>query len=152
MKLSARTLIRTALTLGFTAAATTLASPAMAASSDGAVVTNQTTCRTSGTETECVTAKFVRNTVTTPSGITSLTENGGYSYAANDPWYGTSRSGTTSYRYHRLADSNDENIELSNHLKSTQTVTPGGTCTYTGAVHYANGHLRSSGEGWVCTP
>ena len=92
MIFSTRTLLlRAVLTLGATAAAVTIASPAMAASSgrasDGAQQYDQTLCSTSGTGTECYIQELMSNTVTTPSGKTNVVVNGSLGYTATDPTY-----------------------------------------------------------------
>lgn len=116
-------------------------SPAQAAPGNGAIRISDSNCHDDDGYLACMTAEGVANETITPSGNAIYSGYVRSAFVLTDPAGALVYEGESASHFQRL-DKNELLHMLSNHVTSTTTRSDGVTCTFTYAVHLANGQIQ----------
>lgn len=125
------------------------AAPAPAASSSGANTYSQDFCEDYGTVSVCNQVKGVSSVVETPSGNLLFQDHGRFEYSVSlngDLYY--SQKG----EYHGSTLFKKGEPQIYQNHGSQSFTQDGQTCTYSYAVHFANGQVRFENTDYSCVP
>lgn len=116
-------------------------SPVHAATGNGAIRISDSNCHDDDGYVACMTAEGVANETITPSGNAIYSGYIRSTFILTDPAGALVYEGTSESHFQRL-DKNELLHTLSNQVSSTTTRSDGVTCTFTYAVHLANGQIQ----------
>ncbi|HEY0606348.1 MAG TPA: hypothetical protein VGD58_25720 [Herpetosiphonaceae bacterium] len=118
-----------------------IGSPAQAAPGNGAIRISDSNCHDDDGYLACMTAEGVANETITPSGNAIYSGYVRSTFILTDPAGALVYEGSSESHFQRL-DKDELMHMLSNHVSSTTTSSAGVTCTFTYAVHLANGQIQ----------